>query len=170
MRRVALLLNQLVEAGVILDYAMFGAVAQMRYTEAVVTMDADILVGIENETAIDALRPIYVYCRDRGFLAEGEAIRVGDWPVQFIPVFSPVTRSAMVAADTHDLDGVPIRVVTSDYLAAIALEAGRGKDHARILALLEVGATSVERVGALASQHGLVPQWRSFRQKYLGRS
>lgn len=30
------------EAGIIEDYALFGAAAQMRYTEAVATLDADV--------------------------------------------------------------------------------------------------------------------------------
>ena len=40
MDKVAVLLNEMVEQGIIADYAVFGAVAQMRYTEAVVTLDA----------------------------------------------------------------------------------------------------------------------------------
>lgn len=42
MRKVAEVLRDMVSAGVITDYAVFGAVAQMRYTEAVSTMDAEI--------------------------------------------------------------------------------------------------------------------------------
>jgi hypothetical protein len=42
MQRVARLLLDMVSAGVITDYAVFGAVAQMRYTEAVSTMDASL--------------------------------------------------------------------------------------------------------------------------------
>jgi hypothetical protein len=53
-------------AGVISDYALFGAIAQMRYTEAVSTMDADILVTIAAKSSIDILRPIYEYCASRG--------------------------------------------------------------------------------------------------------
>ena len=45
MDKVTRLLHDMVEAGIITDYAVFGAVAQMRYTEAVVTLDADILVA-----------------------------------------------------------------------------------------------------------------------------
>jgi hypothetical protein len=43
-RRIAILLNDTVDAGVITDYALFGAVAQMRYTEPLATIDADVLV------------------------------------------------------------------------------------------------------------------------------
>jgi hypothetical protein len=46
MRRVTLLLHEMVEAGVITNYALFGAVAQIRYTELVATLDADVLVSV----------------------------------------------------------------------------------------------------------------------------
>jgi len=53
MDEVARLLNDMVEGGIITDYAVFGAVAQMRYTEAVVTLDADILVAVPDPDALD---------------------------------------------------------------------------------------------------------------------
>jgi len=53
MDKVAVLLNEMVEQGIIADYAVFGAVAQMRYTEAVVTLDADILVAATEPALID---------------------------------------------------------------------------------------------------------------------
>ncbi len=78
MIEVARLLNELVAVGVIERYALFGAVAQMRYTEAVATLDVDVLVSVPGGGGL-------------GYLPEGEAIRVGDWPVQFIPAFNELT-------------------------------------------------------------------------------
>ena len=98
MKDVALLLNDMVAAGVITDYAVFGAVAQMRYTEAVVTMDVEILVALPDTDRFDLLVPVYHYCDSQGYCPEGEAIRVGDWPVQFIPVFSPLTEESVQQA------------------------------------------------------------------------
>ena len=95
MKEVARLLHDMLAEGIITDYALFGAVAQMRYTEAVSTMDADVLVGIPGETRINVLRPIYEYCSSKGYKPEGEAIRVGGWPVQFIPAFSALTEEAI---------------------------------------------------------------------------
>ena len=46
MIEVATLLNDMVQSGIISNYAVFGAVAQMRNTEAVATLDADILVAV----------------------------------------------------------------------------------------------------------------------------
>jgi hypothetical protein len=166
-RDVAGLLNGMRDARVISDYALFGAVAQMRYTEAIATLDADVLVVVPPTDRLDVLGPIYEYCRTRGYEPEGEAVRVGAWPVQFVPVFSDLTREAVSAAETADFDGVPFRVVGADYLAVIALSVGRAKDMARVLALLESGAATPEGVRNLAHRHGLLDVWTRFRSRFL---
>ena len=65
MQDVARLLNDMLSAGVITNYAVFGAVAQMRYTPTVATMDAYILVVNEGRDSLDVLSPIYEFCTDR---------------------------------------------------------------------------------------------------------
>jgi hypothetical protein len=158
-KEIARLLNDMLDAGVISDYALFGALAQIRYTEPVATLDADVLVGVPQPDKLDVL--------GRGYLPEGEAIRVGDWPLQFIPTFSSLTREAMKNAEATEFEGTPFRVVRADYLAAIALEAGRAKDMARILALLESGSVTPEAVGLLAARHGLLDSWKRFEERFL---
>lgn len=91
-KEVAELLNSMCEAGIIDNYALFGAAAQMRYTEAVATLDADVLIATPEPDRLDILEPIYAFCRARNYPPEGEAVRVGEWPLQFVPVFSPLTR------------------------------------------------------------------------------
>jgi hypothetical protein len=164
---VAELLNEMLTAGVIFDYALFGAAAQMRYTEPVATLDADVLVGMASDSGLAILTPIYEFCRQRGFPAEGDAVRVGVWPVQFIPAFSSLTREAMKVADTADFEGVPLRVVSAEYLATIALETGRSKDVARILALLESGSVTRQGIETIAQKHGLAAAWRRFTMRFL---
>ena len=166
MDKVALLLNDMVEQGIIEDYAVFGAVAQMRYTEAVVTLDADILVALAEPDKLDVLSPIYAFCRERGYLPEGEAVRVGDWPVQFIPAFSKLTREAIRDAEIGDLDGIPLRVIRADYLAVIALSVGRAKEFARVLALREAGAVTDKEISDLAVRHNLTSEWNLFKERF----
>jgi hypothetical protein len=138
----------------------------MRYTEAVVTLDADILVAVSEPDKPDVLSPIYAFCRERGYLPEGEAIRVGDWPVQFIPAFSKLTREAIRDAETGDLDGIPLRVIRADYLAVIALSVGRAKDLARVLALREAGAVTDKEISDLAMRHNLTAEWNLFKERF----
>jgi hypothetical protein len=166
-KALAQLLNEMRAAGVILNYALFGATAQMRYTEPVATLDADVLVDVSSPDRLDALSGIYEFCAAKGYRPEGEAIRVGAWPVQFVPAFSPLTREAMEEADTADFEGVPFRVVRPNYLAVIALSVGRAKDYARVLALLESDSVSREEIGRLAVRHGLIEAWKRFERKFL---
>ena len=166
MQDVARLLNAMVRAGVIENYAVFGAVAQMRYTEAIATLDADILVAVPDADAIDVLTPIYAFCRERGYEAHGEAILVGDWPVQFIPAFNRLTEAAVRDAETDGIDGEPLRVVRADYLATIALSVGRAKDFTRVLALRETESVTDEAIAALAEAHGLTEAWRAFKERF----
>jgi hypothetical protein len=79
---------------------------------------------------------------------------VGAWPVQFLPAFNALTREAMVQAEACELDGIPSRVVRAEYLATIALSTGRSKDHERILALLESGRTSQDKIDILRGGTG----------------
>ena len=164
---MAELLNDMCAAGVIADYALFGAVAQMRYTEPVATLDADVLVAMPAPDRLDVLSSIYQFCAGRGYQAEGEAIRVGAWPVQFVPAFSALTREAMEQAETADFEGVAFRVVRADHLAVIALSVGRAKNFTRILALLESESVSREQIAALAGRHDLADAWRRFVTKFL---
>jgi hypothetical protein len=166
-KEVALLLNAMRDSGVVTDYALFGAAAQMRYTEPVATLDADVLVAVPAPDRLDVLEPIYEFCRTRGYEAEGESILVGAWPVQFVPVFNDLTRDGLAAAETADFDGVPFRVVDPVYLAAIALATGRAKDFARVLALLEAGAVTREQVAALTASKGLSDAWGRFSSRFL---
>jgi len=154
-------------AGVITDYALFGAAAQMRYTEPAATLDADVLVAIPSDERLDVLSAIYEFCSRKGYRPEGEAIRVGAWPVQFVPAFNALTVEAVERADAVAFEGVPFRVVRADHLAVIALSVNRPKDLTRILALLESGSVSREEIASLARQHGLEDAWKRFVARFL---
>jgi hypothetical protein len=164
---LAQLLNEMQRLGVIRDYALFGATAQMRYTEPVATLDADVLVALPSEQRLDVLGGVYQFCAARGYLPEGEAIRVEAWPTQFVPAFSPLTLEAMAQAETADFEGVAFRVVRADHLAVIALSVGRAKDFTRILALLESGSVSRDAIRILADRHGLGDAWARFEGRFL---
>lgn len=167
MKEVTQLLNALRAAGVIVNYALCGAVAQMRYTQPVATLDADVLIAVPSPERLDILTVIYQFCAKKGYHAEGEAVRVGQWPVQFIPVFSTLTREALEQAETADFEGVPLRVVRADYLAVIALSVGRAKDFTRILALFESESATPDGIASLAERHGLSEAWERFKKRFL---
>ena len=167
MDEVAKLLNNMMESGIISNYAVFGAIAQMRYTAAVATLDADILVAVPDPERLDVLSPIYKFCKRSGYHPEGEAVRVGPWPVQFIPAFDALTLEAMQNAEVGDIDGSPLRVVGAVYLAVIALATARAKDYARILALLENSTVPAAAIEGLAAKHNLSEAWSRFKLRFL---
>jgi len=154
-------------AGVIQNYALFGAIAQMRYTQPVVTLDMDVRVELPASSRIDVLGGVYQFCAGRGYQPEGEAIRIGAWPVQFLPVYDALTQEALREAETARMSGVPVRVVNADYLAAIALSTGREKDNARILALLDSRKTNRRKIMKLAKAFGLGRAWQRFVHRFL---
>jgi hypothetical protein len=166
-RELAEVLNAMRDAGVVSNYALFGATAQIRYTEPLATLDADVLVALPDSGGRDILRRVDEFCEAAGHPIEGEAIRVGAWPVQFIPVFNTLTGEALEQAETADFEGVPFRVVGAAHLAVIALSVGRGKDYVRVLALLESGAVTREEIAALASRHGLEEAWIRFKRRFI---
>jgi hypothetical protein len=166
-KELAQLLDEMQRVGVIRNYALFGATAQMRYTEPVATLDADVRVAVDAADQLDVLGGVYEFCAAKGYRPEGEAILVGAWPTQFMPAFSPLTVEAMEQAETADFEGVALRVVRADHLAVIALSVGRARDFARILALLESGSVSQDAIERLAARHGWAEAWRNFERKFL---
>jgi len=167
MRDLAVLLNEMRAAGVIVEYALFGAAAQMRYTEAVATLDADVLISVLQPERLDILTPVYEFCAQRGYMPVGEAVQIGPWPVQFVPVFNQLTREAVDQAETADFEGIPFRVVRAAHLAGIALSTGRAKGFARILALSESGSVAPAEIQGLAQRHGLLESWNRFKARFL---
>jgi hypothetical protein len=84
-----------------------------------------------------------------------------------VPSFNPPTHAAIDAAETANLEGVPVRVVGADYLAAIALSAGRSKDMTRIPGTLEAEAVTPDSISSLCARFDLSAQWERFVERFL---
>ncbi len=67
---------------------------------------------------------------------------------------------------TLDVLGTPVRVISADHLAALALESGRAKDKARVLLFVESDAIDKERFVEILSRHGLVEKWNQFKKEF----
>jgi len=130
----------------------------------------DILVGLPDTDSLAILSPIYEFCKEKGYHPEGEAIEIGDWPVQFLPTFDNLSQEAMLNAEAADFDGIKVRVVSAEYLAVLALKVGRAKDYARILALLEADVVKVGKIKQIASDHHLTKEWNHFKLRFIDES
>jgi hypothetical protein len=159
-------INALTEAGIIGQSAIGGAMAATFYLEPIATFDLDIFVLFENPPLILTLTPIYEFLQQRGHRAEGDAILIYQWPVQFLPAESPLLSEAVQEGTEVDYQGVPTRVMTAEHLMAIALQTGRAKDFSRIQAFLELGEPDLDKFREILERHQLLPAWRKFEQSY----
>ena len=127
---VIVMLNQMEHDGVIKRYAIGGAVGATFYLEPVSTLDVDVFIAFkpQQESIIVSPAPIFDYLKRFGCKMEGEYIVISGWPVQFLPASGPFLEDALDNAVEVDVEGVPARVLTAEYLAAVALQTGRAKE------------------------------------------
>ena len=163
------MLNQMERDGVIKGYAIGGAVGATFYLEPVSTLDVEVFIASkpQQESLIVSPAPIFDYLKQFGCKMEGEYIVISGWPVQFLPASGPLLQEALENAVEVDIEGEPARVLTADYLAAIALQTGRAKDKARLLQFIEAHALDRTKFEELVERHQLVNKWRDFQQQFL---
>ncbi|MBI4770074.1 MAG: hypothetical protein HY784_06590 [Chloroflexi bacterium] len=168
MEKTLAALNQLEREGVIGRYAIGGAVAATRYIEPVQTYDLDVFVVFPvSPSGLASLTPIYSRLAELGYLPQGETIMVEGWPVQFLPVYDKLTEEALAEAIEVKFGATPTRVLSAEHLAAIMLQTGRPKDHARLLQFLEAGALDRQVLAEIAARHGLTARRESFQERFL---
>lgn len=120
---VLLAIENLKQEGLITDYAVFGAIAQLFWDEARPTFDLDVLVLLGGTPGLLVdLGPLYEWARRNGYPAKGAHIHIGEVPVQFVPAPNPLHEEAVREAETLDFGGMPVRVVTPEYLIATWLQ------------------------------------------------
>lgn len=169
-RDVLVLVNQMLADGVIEQYAIGGAVGATFFLEPVTTLDVDIFVPLHAPpgSLLVSPQPIFDYLKMRGGQVKGEYIELGGWPIQFLPPTGPLVEEALTHIVKVDVQGVTARVLSAEYLAAIALQTGRSKDKARLLQFLESGTVKVEIFEDIVSRHGLTQAWTVFRRQFFG--
>ncbi|MBI2859855.1 MAG: hypothetical protein HYX90_12370 [Chloroflexi bacterium] len=157
------ILNSLKRRRVIRDYAIWGAVAVMRYTEPFFTRDLDILVVPASDT-LDALTPMYKAFSELGYGWEGFSIMVEDLPVQFM-VPTRLGREAVSEARVSLISGLRVKVLSPEYLIALALVSGREKDKYKISLLLQQAKLDEEKLHAILSRHRLLEKYRRLKPR-----
>lgn len=168
MEKTLAVINQLKEAGVIGQYAIGGAVAATLYIEPIQTYDLDIFVLFPiTPSGLISITPVYRYLAQYGYQSEGETIQIEGWPVQFLPVYNALTEEALVQAVEVRFGSTPTRVLSAEHLAAIMLETGRAKDHARLVQFFEFEVVNRSVLQEIVSRHRLTAQWERFQQRFL---
>jgi hypothetical protein len=168
MRETLELINRMQADGVIGNYAIGGAVGATFYLAPAATIDLDVFVALpESGGLLVSLSPIYEYLTSRGGTVQDEYIVVGGWPVQFLIPGNSLENEAVNQAVTTSVADVPTRVMSSEHLVAIALNAGRTKDHARILQFIEQQVVDRTKLNDILERHGLKTKWKNFERKFL---
>jgi hypothetical protein len=167
MKETLKLLNRMVRDGVISQYAIGGAVAAIYYLEPFDTADLDIFIQVEApENELRILAPIYEYLREAGHKPRGEFVYIEGLPVQFLPVFNPLTEEAVLEANTISFGRVRTRLMRAEHLVAIMLDTGRTKDYLRIAMFLEHKAVDMRSLKTVLSRHGLLQKWKDNEHRF----
>src|SRR5690349_19100807 len=126
-------LNALKDERVIGDYALGGATAVLFYAEPTRTYDVDVFVLLDRAAPSElvSLGPIYQWAKHRGFREQSEHIFIHGVPVQFLPAHNALAEDAVATARTMDYEGVPVRVIDPEHLAAMAFQSGGGRRRER---------------------------------------
>jgi hypothetical protein len=88
---------------------------------------------------------------------------IADWPVQFLPP----SNALEVEAVPTEVEGVDIRVMSAEHLAAIALRTGRPKDYIRLVQFVQQGALDSEKWTRILVHHRLAEKWQQFEHRFL---
>lgn len=155
-------LNGLVADGVIIAYAIGGAVGASFYIEALQTEDVDAFVYLpEGATSILLLDDVYRALIARGGVIEGAHVRFGPWPLQILTDANDLIAEAIRESVSVSYSGVQTRVFRAEHLAAIALQTGRTKDFLRIELLVERGSVDVGKLRDLLNRHDLLGTYQT---------
>lgn len=150
-------LQSLKDEGVVRDYAIGGATAVLFYAEPARTYDLDVFVLTNIPTgSLVSLTPFYEWAERKGFKTSAEHIMIHGVPVQFLPAHNALAEDAVSTAQTLDYEGVPVRVIDPEHLAALAFQVGGSRRRERGWQLLEEpGVIDRAKFEALCKAHDI---------------
>lgn len=150
-------LNALKDERIIGDYALGGATAMLFYAEPTRTYDVDVFVLLPSNagSALVSLGPIYDWARRRGFPEKAEHVLIYGVPVQFLAAHNALAEEAVATARTMDYEGVPVRVIGPEHLAALAFQAGGPRRRERAWQLVDAGSVDKAKLDGLLAKHAI---------------
>ncbi|KAF0125759.1 MAG: hypothetical protein FD189_1941 [Elusimicrobia bacterium] len=160
MKKTLAAVNQMLELGIITDYAIGGGMAAMFYMEPVLTYDLDIFCVLPGEEkGLNILAPIYEWADQAGYKTFREHLLIEGLPVQFIPVYNDLVREAVEKAVGKKIGPLKARVVAPEYLVAIMLQTARKKDAVNALKMLEEAKIDRRALSKILKKYGLAAKF-----------
>jgi hypothetical protein len=164
MKRTLQVLNELEHEGVILRYAIGGAMGATFYVEPLLTFDLDVFVILPQAAGnLLSLAPLYEALRSRGYAEEGECVLIEGVPVQFLPAYNDLLEEALREARETPYEEISARVVRAEHLIAICLQTGRDKDCERVRILREQAELDMNYLTDVLQRHGLEGKWKPWK-------
>lgn len=133
-------LNKLVEKSIITDYAIGGGYASIYHGIPYFTEDVDVLVIVSGDVDFKKLydpQHLYRYFEQQGNRISKEYVYIANQAVQFFPDISPLFNEAVREAEQIEVNDIPGKIVTIEYLIALLLTSFRLKDKIKIADLIK---------------------------------
>jgi hypothetical protein len=165
MQKVCDVLERFLAEGVIQKYAIGGATAAGFHGEPLATRDIDVFcyLDLPEGAFLVTLEPIFKKLAEMGFTTfDEEGILIHGFPVQFLPVSTPLETEAVENARVLNWENHTIRVMSPEYLAAIAIAVGRPKDRARLVYLYSLQLFNKSIFTDILLRHGLSETWSAW--------
>jgi hypothetical protein len=147
--------------GVVVEYAVGGAMAALFYAEVTRTYDLDVFVLLPPQPGVIVqVTEIYRWAEARGFSSQAEHILIEGVPVQFLVADEGLEGDAVTMAETFDYQGAPIRVIRPEHLIALFLRAGGERRRERIGMLLDAESVDPDALDELLTRYNLKDEWQ----------
>ena len=168
MKKTLEVIDSLIDLGLIRNYAIGGAMGQLYYIEASSTYDLDIMAHLKAETnSLVPLDGIYQWARANNYPEDKEHIIIEGIPVQFLPAFNELISDAIENSNKVTMFGVETYVMKPEYLMAIMLKTGRGKDKTRLVTFFEECDFDKNLLEVILKKFSLIEEYNSFKEKFL---
>ena len=162
MEKTLAVINQMLELGIISDYAIGGGMASVFYMEPVLTYDLDIFCVLAGqEKGLNILAPIYKWADRAGYKPFKEHLVIEGLPVQFIPVYNALIAEAVKNAVEKKIGRVKTRVAAPEYLIAIMLQTSRKKDIINAGKMLSEAKINKRALAKILKTHGLPAKFKT---------
>lgn len=164
MENVFRVVDALVADHVIDTYAIGGAIGALFYVEPFQTSDIDVFIPVALESSgLVSLEPLYTHLKDLGYEAVGDGVEIEGWHVQFLPAANQLIAEAIDRANEFEVDGQKVRVMSSEYLIAIALQVGRPKDYAKVAMFEGLDVVDKKLLLDLIERYFLEVKWEKYQ-------
>jgi hypothetical protein len=167
MEKTLQVLNELESKGLIVKYAIGGAIAATFYMEPVLTYGLDVFVSLSvSADSLVLFSPIYEYLRGKGYATEHEHVLIEGVPVQFLPAYNALVEEALEHARETSYGKTQTRVLRAEHLLAIMLQIYRPKDKTRLTQMLEEAEIDGAYLTGILERHGLDQRWCEFKRQF----